>query len=398
MQLLTRAGGLVSERRFSEAEQCLRQAVAQDPDSVPALVGLARMALLGRQLDEAAALLDRALSLQPECAEALALQGIYWMQQQQFERAVESFEKAKASDPSLAMIYFNLGESYCRLGRFELAEAALRQAIERSPRHFQAYSQLSWVQCETGRLPDAIRSMAQAIRLNPAYVQGYLVLGSLYERAGRRDAAIRLCRAGIARNPDAFPLRERLCALCAHNADFAAAFQEAQEIADRRNRYTDFLRLGSFAVALRQFETAERAFQTSLERDPASWEGHYNLGELYMGVGRMDPAREQYQAALDRNHGAWEPLNGMGLFVLLVDQDCDRAIGLLQQALELASSRPEPRWNLALSYAKKRDFASAQGFAESVLALVNPGDPLHRQAERLLGTIRIEGRTFQALR
>jgi tetratricopeptide (TPR) repeat protein len=193
-------------------------------------------------------------------------------------------------------------------------------------------------------------------------------------------------------------LRERLCALCAHNSDFAAAYQEALEIANRRGLYADYLRLGSYAVALRQFETAEQAFQTSLDRNSVSWEGRYNLGELYMGAGRMDAAREEYQAAIDRNHGAWEPLNGMGLFVLLVDKDCDRAIGLLQQALERAPSQPEPRWNLALGYARKRDFAAAQAFAESVLAMVNPGDSLHRQAERLLGTIRIESRTFQALR
>jgi cytochrome c-type biogenesis protein CcmH/NrfG len=88
----------------------------------------------------------------------------------------------------------------------------------------------------------------------------------------------------------------------------------------------------------------------------------------------------------------------MGLVGRLVDQDCDRAIGLLQQALEQAPSQPEPRWNLALAYARKRDFTAAQAFAESVVPLVNPGDSLHRQAERLLGTIRIERRTFQALR
>jgi tetratricopeptide (TPR) repeat protein len=369
-----------------------------DPHSAAALVARARDALLGRRIEEAAALLDRALLLASDCAEALALQGICWMQLERFDRAIEVFERARVVAPDLAMVYFNLGESYCRLGQFSPAEANLRQAIECSPRHFQAYARLSYVQSETGREKEAIRSMAQAVRLNPAFVEGYLALGSLCMRAGKREAALRICKAGIARNPDATVLRERLCALYALNGDVASAFREAVAIAEARSVYTDHLRVGAYAIALRQFDTAERAFQASLQLNPASWEGHYNLAELYMGADRMDKAREHYQAALDRNDGAYEPFNGMGLFVLLVDQDCDRSIGLLEQALALAPSRPEPRWNLALAYARKRDLPAAQRFAASVLPLVNAGDPAHHQAERLLATIRIEIRTLQGLK
>jgi tetratricopeptide (TPR) repeat protein len=308
------------------------------------LMALGRTALLDGRLEDAAALL---------------------------KGAIEAFAPAGAADPSLAMIYFNLAECRRRLGQFEHAEANLRRAIQ---------------------------SMGHAIRSNPAYVEGYLVLGSFCLRVGKPDAAVRVYRAGVARNPEVFLLRERLCGAYALAGDFAAAFEEADEIARRRNLYTDHLRVGAYAVALGQFETAERAFQTSLERNSASWEGHYNLAELYMSARWMDRAREHYKAALDRNTGAWEPFNGMGLFVLMVDQDCDRAIALLQQALELAPSRPEPRWNLALAYARKHDFPAAQKFVASVLALVPAGDPLHHHAERLQATIRIENRTFHALR
>jgi tetratricopeptide (TPR) repeat protein len=186
--------------------------------------------------------------------------------------------------------------------------------------------------------------------------------------------------------------------LYALNRDFPSAFQEALEIVNRRDLYTDYLRLGSYAAALHQFETAERAFQTSIQLNPASWEGHYNLAELYMSAQLMDQAREQYQTALDKNRGAYQPLNGMGLFVLMVDHDWDRAIGFFKLAIELAPSRPEPQLNLALAYAKKRDFPAAQRFASSVLILTEPGDPFYDQAERLQGTIRIESHTFQSLK
>jgi tetratricopeptide (TPR) repeat protein len=363
LELVTQANGLLRNLQFSQAEQCLRKAIALEPRSVPALIGLGRLALLDRRPADALLSLDQALSLQPDCAEALALKGICWMQQNELERAIDILEQAKAGDPDLVMVYFNLGKSYCTLGQFAPAEQNLLKAIAMNPKHVQAYTQLSNIQAQTGRLRDSIHSMLQAIRINPHYA-----------------------------------LRERLCSLYALNRDFASAFQEALQIATTRKLYTDYLRLGGYAVALQQFETAEKAFETSIHLNPASWEGHYNLGELYMSARLMAQAREQYQAAIDNNHGGYEPLNGMGLFVLVVDHDCDRAIGLLNQALEIAPSRPEPRLNLALGYAVKRDFSAARKLAASVLNLTEPGDPFYAQAERLQGAIRIESHTLQALR
>jgi len=372
--------------------------MAVDPGSVPALLGLARVALVGSRLDEALEWLDRALAIQPGCAEAVALKGLFWMQQRHFEKALELLEQAQAMDPDLAMVYFNLGKCYCEIREFGAAEPNLRKAIELRPGHFDAYAQLSLVEIETGRLKEAANSMRRAIQINPRYLRGYLVLGSLCERAGKPEHAIRLFRAAVQQNPGAFPLRERLCLLYAAAGDFASAFQEALEIVKRRNLYTDYLRLGSYAIALQNFATAQQAFETSIQLNPASWEGHYNLAEIYMSARLMDQAREQYQAALDKNSGAYQPLNGMGLFVLIVDQDCDQAIGLLQQANQLAPSRPEPLLNLALAYAKKGDFPASQRYAASVMPLTGPGDPIYEQAGRLRGTMRIESRTLQSLK
>ena len=398
LELVTRANGLLSRLQFSEAEECLRKAIAMDCRSTAALVGLGRLALLMRCVDDALPPIDRALLLQPDCAEALAVKGICWMQRKEYDRAIEFLERAKVSDPNLAMVYLHLGKSYCELGQFSAAEENLLKAIAMNPDPYEAYGQLGYAQIRTGRVADGIRSMLKAIRINPRYIKAYLVLGELYGRAGKRDLVIRLYHAAVRQNLAAFFLRERLCSLYALNHDFRAAFQEALQIVNRRDLYTDYLRLGSYAVALQQFETAQQAFQTSIQLNPASWEGHYNLAELYMSAQLMDQAREQYQAALDKNRGGYEPFNGMGLFVLLVDHDCDRAISLFKQSIELAPSRPEPQLNLALAYAKKRDFPAARRFASSVLLLTEPGDPFYDQAERLQGTIRIESHTFQALK
>ena len=281
------------------------------------------------------------------------------MQKNEMARAIEVLEQAKVADPRLQMIFFNLGRSYQRIGNFPRAEENFRKAIEMNPDHFEAHSELGSVQAQTGRLEEGVYSILRAIRINRHFVKGYLAAGLLHEQAGKGDAAIRLYRSGLRHTPTAYPLRERLCVLYALKTDFRSAFAEALRIVKRRGLYSDYLRLGIYAVALREFETAEKAFLKSIQLNPQSWEGHYNLAELYMSAKLMDQASEQYQAAIGNNrHDRYEPLNGMGLFLLMVNEDCDGAIALLKQALDLAPNRPEPRLNLALAYAKKTRFRS----------------------------------------
>jgi tetratricopeptide (TPR) repeat protein len=312
------------------------------------------------------------------------------METEEFGPAIEVLEQAKASDPNLQMVYFNLGKSYCEVGQFAKAEQSLRKAIAMNRDHFEAYSQLSYIQIQTGHMKEGIHSMLRAIRINPLYLKGYLILGSLYENAGKGKLVLRLYRHGLRHNPNAFPLRERLCSLYALKLDFHAAYVEALEIAKRRKNCEDFLRVGTLAVALRKFETAERAFRTSIGLSPKSWEGHYNLGELYMSAELMKEARKHYKAAVEKNHNSYKPLNGMGLFLLMVDQNYDGAIQFFKEALELAPSQAEPRFNIALAYAKKGDFRSAERFAASVLSLVKPDDRIYRETERLQATLRAE--------
>lgn len=389
VKLLAVGNEQMRKLQFAEAEKSFRKAIELDSRSADALAALARLALMKKESEKARELLDRALSFHPHNALALAVKGIYFMDAEDFDQAIEVLERAKSSDPKLQMAYFNLGTSYSEIGQFEKAEQAFRTLVEMDPKHFEAHSQLSHVQLQTGRMEEGIRSMLRAIRINPLFIKGYLILGSLYENAGKGELMLRLYRHGLKHNPGALPLRERLCALYALKLDFLAAYKEALEIVRRRPADpAAYLRLGSYAVALRKFGTAEKAFQTSIEMNTNGWEGHYNLGELYMSASRIQEARKHYKAAVENNNANYKPLNGMGFFLLMVEHDWDGAIRLFTQALELAPTRPEPRLNMALAYAKKRDFQSAERFALSVLKLVKPDDRMYVEAQRLRRTIR----------
>lgn len=389
VEFVSEANTLMSRLKFPEAEACFRQAVALDPRNLGALLGLARIALLQERAEEAMPLLDRALSAHPEHPEALALIGMYWMAKASFDRAIETLERARAFGPALPLVHLHLGKCYSAVRRFGPAEESLRQSLCLTPFNCEAHTQLGLVQAETGRLKEAVDSLLAAIRIDPRYVKAYLEAGLLYERAGKTDHLVRLYRTGLRHNPGSLPLLERLASLHAARFEFRPAFAVAVRILRKRKGYGDYLRLGTYAIALKKLETAERAFRSALAIDPEAWEAHYNLAELYMSAQLMDQARDHYAAAVARGAGHYEPLNGMGLFALMVEHDYDRAIDLLCRARDLAPARPEPLLNLALAYAEKNDVASAEACANSVLHLAVPGHPLYQQAQRLKATLHL---------
>lgn len=384
-------------RPIADAEQGFRKALNIDPRNIPALMGLARLALLHGRSDEALALLQRVQAVEPAHPEGLALTGVYWMTKGDFERAVAALEQAKASNPAFPMIHFNLGKAYAGAGRMQAAEGALREAIRLAPDHTDAWCELGNVQANSGRLRDAIHSLLRSIRANRRNVRAYLAVGALYERAGKTALMLRLYRSGLRHNPDAIPLLERIASLHAARFEFRQALAVALQILKRRNGAGDYLRLGTYAVALGDLETAEKAFHKALAKNSTSWEAHYNLAELYMSARLMDKARQHYRSALDAAPSAYEPLNGMGLFTLSVDHDPARAVELLLHAVEAAPSRPEAHLNLALAYAKLGSTTAARESADAVLRLTKPGDALHVQADRLRATLLLQNRPLRPL-
>lgn len=393
-ELIQEGKQLMEKLRFPEAEQRFKKALESDSRSADALVWLGRLALMKEQPQEGLRLLDEALRYAPNHAEALALKGIHHMKSEDYEKAIEFLEQAKASDPKLEMIYYNLGKSYREIGQFQKAEELVRKAIEMNPKQYQAYSELSYILGQTGRPTEGIKAMVEAIKINPLYLKGYLVLGELYKRGGKGDLAIQLYKEGLKHNPNALPLREALCNMYALKLDYRAAYAEALEVVKRRkNHHSDYLRLGNFAVALGEFEVAEKSYKTATQLEPNSWEGHYNLAELYMGANLKKEAKEHYLAAVERAGDNYKPFNGMGLYILHYEDNPGEARKYLTRALELAPTAVEPLFNMALASGKLRDFDVADKFANAVLRLVKPGDGLHRETERLLKALKQEKET-----
>ncbi len=279
-QLIEEGKQLINEMRFAEAERRFQQSLEQDSQSIEALYWLSWISFMALQNDQASKYLEQALKIQPDDARTVALKGVYLLTYGDPQQAIEQLERARQIDPNLQMIYSGLARAYRDAGKLDMAEEAARKAIALKPNDFMSHFNLSFILSRTGRIRDGVRELKECIRINPFYVQPYLILGELYVRAGQERSAIALSRHGLKQNPKAFPLRERLCDFYASKTRYDLAYREAVELVTRRNFYGDFLRLGTYGVAIGAIDKAQKAFEGLRRQEASKWWG-LSLDQLY---------------------------------------------------------------------------------------------------------------------
>jgi adenylate cyclase len=148
LDLVVRAQALWSEQnslqRCAEAQALFEQALALDPQSLPAIVGLA-YAMMTLYADR----------------------GYYWLDGDEPERVAKLISDAQAIAPNDEAVLICTGIWLERQGRYEAAMAVARRIIEAYPRNANGYVRLARSKTYCGEAEDAIPLLEKAIRLDP---------------------------------------------------------------------------------------------------------------------------------------------------------------------------------------------------------------------------------------
>lgn len=379
-----------SKLELENAEAKFSKALNSDPGSVDARIWLSKVALMKGQSNVATNFLKEAMSIRPEDAEVLALQGVSELQKGNLEVALQYLQNAEQFNSGLEMVHSNLSRCYKLLGRFDSAELSARKALAINSKNAEAHFELAACMANKNKMSEALSHCVEAINGNPFFVDAYIALATMFTLAGKIEQAIEVYRKGLANMPNAHILRDHLCTLLFRQGNLQLAAEEAYTSAERRNDYGDHLRLGIYALAAGKFELAEKAFMKSTELNPESWEGHYNLGELYSAAELVDQSRAQYETAIAKGKDEWKPYNGMGLWFLRFGNQYDQARKNFAHAAKLQPGQPEPLMNLALSNAALRKWQEAEDLCLRLMDLAPRESKLFQEAERLFNAIQDE--------
>ncbi|MBK0392731.1 tetratricopeptide repeat protein [Ramlibacter algicola] len=198
-----RGQALLQSGRWQDAAAAFRQALAQDPASLPARMGLAHAFAQGGDLPLATAWLSDACRIAPQRAEPLAALAEVLLRQQQFAQALPLYrrlhEEFAARDRATLL---HLGYCHEQLGDVDAAIASYRAAIAREPSFFEAHVDLAGVLWRVEDFEGTLAHAQEAVRLAPQHPYALRILGMALLQLNRLDEAEVQLRRALAIQPD----------------------------------------------------------------------------------------------------------------------------------------------------------------------------------------------------
>jgi len=194
---------LLQHSRYDQAEQVLRQLLAQAPedayghsllalclmqqDKLPAAEGEAKEAIhlapdqpychfilglvkaQGDDLQTARLAAEEAIRLDPEESDYHGLRAAIYLRAQRWQEALDSANEGLTHDPTHQGCLNHRATALVKLNRHEEAHRTIDQALLRDPENAQTHANLGWALLHKGRHREALEHFSQALRLNPNF-------------------------------------------------------------------------------------------------------------------------------------------------------------------------------------------------------------------------------------
>lgn len=146
-----------------EARESYELALGDDPRSVDAVLGLARLDQLNGRPHLAEQRYLRALRLKPNDANVLDATGQFYAQQGKWDRSIDLLQQSVIASPNESTHRYNLAVALARSGRFDEALPHFSRTVGEAEAHYN----VGYILYEQGDLARAEREFLQAVLKRP---------------------------------------------------------------------------------------------------------------------------------------------------------------------------------------------------------------------------------------
>ena len=146
------------------AEQALRRAIAEDPESPVAYANLAILLLDQSRVDEAGVLIDKALELDPSFSVAYTARGRYFLQKGETARGIEAALAGSTANPAYSQGLLVTAIAYYQSGDDALAMQALDNADRLDPNDPVVAIARTAIALDAYQADEAVRAARESVR------------------------------------------------------------------------------------------------------------------------------------------------------------------------------------------------------------------------------------------
>ena len=195
---------------YTEAIPYLKDAAAEDLQSLPLRLALAHSCLWTKQNQCVLDVYHEILALDSESAEADMVAGEALDNMKDNAGSTKMFRAAVKANPKEPNAHFGLGYLLWTQKQYKEAASEFQAELDNDADHVQARLYLADTYIQLNQIADAGPLLEKVVKLDPSIGLGHLDLGIVYSEAGRNEDALRELTQAAKLTPDDVDVHWRL--------------------------------------------------------------------------------------------------------------------------------------------------------------------------------------------
>jgi len=251
----------------------------------------------GRLL-EARAVLLRTAELQPNSVPILVELARVAEKQKDHTSALSFLAHARDLEPRNASIHFFFGMVCVQMNLVEEAYRSLKQAVELDAKNPYHHYAMGVAAEQKSRYPEAVQHFQKYCELKPNDVRGRLALGIAYFYGYQNELARKEFDLCVQHPETAAAAHYFLGRLANQDGNLDQALQEIQESLKRVPDFAAaYAELGNLHMKRKEYDQAEEALKKALALEPEDYQANFYLAMLYART--RDPRADEQSRAFE---------------------------------------------------------------------------------------------------
>lgn len=324
--LALRGSAYLGLGKNKEAKEAFQSSLKSKPDFAAALIGMAKIALIDKNIDAATSFAEQAVTKNPKNIEALLFKANLMREKGTTEAALEALGKALALQPDNVEALLTRASLEIGAKKYPEAKIDIDVARKSAPKNlFVLYTQ-ALLDFTQGKNVEALDGIEKVLHAAPEYMPGILIAGAAEYNLGVMPQAKQYLTKYLDKNPDNIYARKLLASTFLKSGDTVNATLVLAPALKESSQDVDLLMLaGETNMQSKDFTKATEYFQKASLLMPQTVKPHTALGlsKLAMGENAGGVAELEMATSLDTK----SPQSGILLVMAHIRlQEFDKAL------------------------------------------------------------------------
>ena len=380
------------QNRQEDARGAFAEALALDPASVTANLGMARLAASEQDFAKAVSLVDTALGSSPASLDARMLKADLLAAQGQSEPAEKAYRDAIQVAPKQVVPRLSLIAHLVRYRSLDKASAEVDALVKIAPKDPRSSYAKAMVLVGQKKFSEARAPLLQVLKVAPDHLPSLLLAGMAAFETGAYPEAESYLRKVTNKVPKAILPKRLLAATHLRLGQTNRALIEVKELLEKAGQDPAIVALaGEASLASGNVTDAARYYEQAKSLVPGNSAVRTRLAQIRLAAGESDRAIKELESASASNPNEHQADFEL-ITIYLRQRQPDKALDALK---DLEKKQPDNplTYNLrGLALVLKRDFAAARSSFEHTLQL----QPTNMAAVASLATLDLREKNTDA--